>query len=621
MSAAAATTHSLGMPRELVAARASGPGYVVDRITRHKAAALFALIIACAGLAYAVYHFTRASKSAAVHFQSVKLTRLTAEGNVESATVSPDGKYIAYSLEESGRRSLWTKHPATGSRVQIVPPAEGLAMNASTFSPDGSYVYYTKVDEQNPQGALYQVPVLGGTSKKILTEVSQPVSISPDGKQLAFQRLRRRATTDEISLVNVDGTGERRLLEVAEPQWLVGGNAAWSPDGRLLAVGYGDGKAMTVAILSVADGTLRAITERGWLFVGSMAWLSDGSGVAFTASEQVLGAMQVWQVSYPQGEVSRITNDLNSYAAYSLSLTADARGIVSVQGDPISNIWVAPDEDSTRARAVTSRKNVQEGHYGVTWTPNGKILYDSDANGKSSIWIMNADGSDPKPLTDGAADDFAPEVSPDGRTIIFGSRRSNLYEVWRMDLEGGNPKQLTEETGVPTFSVSPDGRWVIYNPFIGGIRKVSVDGGSPIILVAEGDWRNPQVSPDGQLLAYFFNDAETKRPKLAVIKFNGGAPVKTFDLPVTSGGTYEFGFSLLYRGFRWAPDGRALVYNNTLSGASNLWRQPLDGGKAVQITDFKSDLIYNFAYSHDGRTLAFARGSHTRDAVLISEVK
>ncbi len=78
--------------------------YALGGLTRHKAAALFALIIACGGLAYAVYHFTRASKSAAVHFQSVKLTRLTAEGNVESATVSPDGKYIAYSLEESGRR-------------------------------------------------------------------------------------------------------------------------------------------------------------------------------------------------------------------------------------------------------------------------------------------------------------------------------------------------------------------------------------------------------------------------------------------------------------------------------------------------------------------------------------
>lgn len=594
----------------------------VKAIKRYKVAAVSALIaVACAGLAYAIYHLVFQSTPQIAHFQKITFRRVTAEGNVESATISPDGKYIAYSLEESGRRSVWTKHLGTGSRVQIVPTSEAFVMNASTFSPDGGYVFYTKVDEQDPRGALYQVPVLGGASKKIAADVAQPVSISPDGKRLAFQRLRRRGTTDEIFLANVDGTGERRLLEVREPQWLVGGSVAWSPNGQLLAVGYGDGKAMVLAVVSVADGMLRPISGRGWLSIGSAGWLADGSGVVFTAREQVLGALQIWQASYPEGEMRRVTNDLNSYASYSLTLTADAVGIVSVQGDPVSNIWVAPDGDASRARAVTARKNVQEGHYAVSWTADGKLLYDTDANGKSSIWVVNADGSDLKPLTDGVSDDYAPQASSDGRTIIFGSRRTNLYGVWRMDSDGGNPKQLTEETGVPTFSVSPDGRWVIYSPFVGGIRKVSVDGGAPVDLVVGGDERNPQISPDGRLLAYFLNDEQTKRPKLAVINAEGGTPVKTFDLPVSSLGIYETGFSHLYRGFHWSPDGRSLVYINTLSGVSNLWRQPLDGGKQAQITDFKSDLIYNFAYAPDGRTLALARGSHTRDAVLISEAK
>lgn len=160
---------------------------------------------------------------------------------------------------------------------------------------------------------------------------------------------------------------------------------------------------------------------------------------------------------------------------------------------------------------------------------------------------------------------------------------------------------------------------MVYSPYLGGILKVSIDGGTPTTLVAKGSLVYPQVSPDGELLAYFFSDEQTKRPKIGVVKFDGAAPARTFDLPVTSGTSlYE---SLSYRGFHWSPDGRALVYINTLGGVSNLWSQPLDGGKAVQITDFKSDLIYNFAYSRDGRALALARGSHTRDAVLISEVK
>lgn len=605
----------------------SSAEYIVSEIKQHKTGAFVTLaLFVMTGLGYTIYHFTSRTTPVVVHFQNMKITRVTSEGNVESAAISPDGKYIAYSLEESGKRSLWTKHLSTGSRVQIVPTTETFLMNASMFSHDGGYVYYTRVDEQNPQGGLYQVPVLGGASKKILANVAQPVSLSPDGKQLAFGRYHLSGTEDELWLANADGTNERRLITVKEPEWLGGAGAAWSPDGKMLAVGYGSetqesGRyAMTIAVVSIANATLKPITSGRWPYAGSVTWFSDGSALAFVAREEVLGALQIWQVSYPQGQTRRVTNDLNSYALYSLTVTGDSSALVSVQSDPVSNIWVAPEGDARRARAVTSRKSVEEGHYSLAWTPDGKVVYDSNVNSKGSIWIVNADGSDPKPLTESATDDFAPEVSPDGRYVVFNSNRARgSWEVWRMDIDGANPRRLTQTTGVPTFSISPDGRWVIYNPFVGGLQKVSIDGGSPIELVAKGSLRNPQASPDGKLLAYFFDDEQTKRPKIAVVEFDTGVPVRTLDLPVTSGtDLYE---KLFYRGFHWSPDGRALVYINKLGGVSNLWSQPLDGSAPKQITDFKSDLILNFAYSRDGRQLAFARGNQSRDAVLISEVK
>ena len=605
--------------------------HIGHRIHRRKTAAFVMValaLVACIGLAYLLFQLW-AAKTSVAHFENMNITRVTGEGNVESVTVSPDGKYIAYSIEESGKRSLWTKHLGTGSRVQIVAPVEASAMNASTFSPDGGYVYYTGVDEKNPKGGLYQAPVLGGvTPKKILADVSQPVSISPDGKQIAFGRYHLTSTEDELFVANIDGTNERSIVKVAEPDWLSGASAAWSPDGKMLAVGYGSQLrdpqqsrayyAMTIAVVTLANPSLKPITSRSWPYIGNVAWYSDGGAVVFIAREQRLAPLQIWQASYPDGEARRLTNDLSSYDYYSLSLTADGRALVAVQTDPVSNIWTAADGDASRARAVTPRRNVQEGHYGLAWTPDGKLVYDSDVKSKASIWIVNTDGSDSRPLTDGSSDDYMPEVSPDGRYVVFASAR-NGFQLWRMDIDGGNPKQLTFETGAPTCSISPDGRWVIYSLYLGGIFKVSIDGGPRTELVAKGNLRYPQVSPDGKLVAYAFDDEHTKRPKLAVIEFEGGSLVRTFALPVTTGTSfYESSF---YHGFHWSPDGRALIFINTLSGVSNLWRQPMDGGAAGQITNFKTDLIYNFAYSGDGRQLAFARGNHTRDAVLISETK
>ena len=599
-------------------------------VSSHKwlAVVLLGLLIIAAVALVVVWRKQSSTKALARHFQNMKITRVTNEGNVETAAVSPDGKYIAYTLEESGKRSLWTKHLGTGSRVQIVLPTEAYTMKASTFSSDG-YVYYTSNDEENPQGALFQVPVLGGIPKKLISRVTQPISISHDGKQIAFGRYHLNGTEDELFIANIDGSNERRIITVAEPNWLGGSNPEWSPDGKMLAVAYGSENkneftglnlGMTPIVISVTDGAFKPVAPSRWVYVARVSWFNDGTGLVFTAQEQQLGAVQLWQISYPQGEARRITNDLNSYGLYSLTLTEDDSNVIAVQSDAVSNVWIATVGQPGSEKPLTARNNVLDGSRGIAWTGDGRIAFDSNINGKASIWTVDLAGGEAKPLINKGTDDAAPEISAAGGQIVFGSIRNGGNQVWRMDADGSNEKRLTYEAGgVPGFSVSRDGRWLVYNPFIGGIRKVSTDGGSPIELVANGELCYPQLSPDGKTVGYFFKDEQSLRPKIGIIKFDDGALVKTIDLPLTAlSGSYDI---LFYRGWHWSPDGRALVYINTLGGVSNLWSQPLEGGSARQVTNFKSDRILTFAYSPDGRQLALARGSHTSDAVLISEAK
>ncbi len=601
-----------GIPSESLSSRASSAEYIVHEVKRNKKIifAAFVLLV-LAGVAF-VIHYALKPKSAPAHFERVKLTRITTEGNLQGVAVSPDGKYIAYTLLADGKYSLWTKHLATDSRVQIVAPAEATAMTPHFFSHDGGYVFYYQRDEQNPQGALFQVAVLGGASKKVLTRVDSTIALSPDGRQFAFVRYHPGASEQsELWLAKADGTNERRLRAFSEPEFFNGYGVAWSPDAKLIAVDYGSeegGEHMTVTAVAVADGTSKVITAQRWAGVGRVAWFGDGSGIAVVARESASDDLQIWQVSYPEGAARRITNDLNSYGVFSLTLTADSRTLVALHLETTANIWIAPDGDAKRARAVTSRKDVQD--RGCEWTPDGHVVFTSNVGGGNRLWLMNADGTGQKPLTD--AGDLAAEaqVSPDGRYIFFTSVRSKTRQVWRMDIDGSHPKQLTEGAGVPHFSLTPDGGWVIYNLWTPGLWKVSAEGGTPI-KVSDAVARGAEVSPDGKLLAYYAEDEQTKRKRLVVVRFDDGAPFKTFDLPLTASEDV----------WRWSPDSRALVYADTQGGVSNLWRLPLDGARPAQITDFTSDTIRYFSYSRDGRQLALSRGNITRDAVLISDEK
>jgi Tol biopolymer transport system component len=169
------------------------------------------------------------------------------------------------------------------------------------------------------------------------------------------------------------------------------------------------------------------------------------------------GPIQVVYVSYANGEVRRITNDLNYY--YNVSVTADSRVLATVQFEYSLDTWVAPMAALDTAKPITSDGKAGE----PTWSPDGRIVYFSYSDG--NIWVMDPDGSNPKQLTsDTRGGNFYPRASPDGHYIVFGSDRSGSEQIWRMDSDGNNPKQLTDspfQEGSP--DCSPDGKWVVYS--------------------------------------------------------------------------------------------------------------------------------------------------------------
>ncbi|MCA1612581.1 MAG: protein kinase [Acidobacteria bacterium] len=582
-------------------------------------ALLFGLLVGVSG---GVYLFTvsavrraRVRRAKAARFQNVSLTRLTNTGTAVDAAISPDGRYVAYVREEGGLQSLWVRQLETGGNVRIVPAAAA-SYQGITFSNDSETIHYVMFAHANRRlYSLYTVPARGGEPRRLIEDVDTPVTFAPDGRRLAF--VRGYPSQREVSLIVAasDGSAERRVASRRSPDifgWR--GGPDWSPDGRLIAcsVGVYDASMRLVGI-SPEDGSEVALSERRWSWVGRLAWLRDGSGLLVNARDAASGFSQLWHVSHPEGEVRRVTNDLSDYGARSVSLTSDARALVTVQADYLSGIWVMPRRQPALARQITGGRS--DGYYGLSWAPDGRIVYASKASGNQDIWIMGPDGEGQTQLTSDAGSNYHPSVTPDGRHIIFISTRTGVPDIWRMRIDGGDQRRLSNGSIPGWPQCTPDGQWVIYKAMGFGTRslcKIPIEGGVPL-HISNRYTGCISVSQDGRRIACEYWDGQpTSQLRLAVMPLEGEGDVTVFP-SVSTVAASNYLLSVIH----WSPDAEAVTYIDNRGGFSNIWSQPVAGGEAEQVTDFRGERIFWFDWSRDGEWLACARGVVTSDVVLI----
>ncbi len=143
--------------------------------------------------------------SAALTLQTMQVARLTAKGKVYDPAISPDGKFLAYTLRDETKQSLWLRDLAGNSETQLIAPKEWM-MGTTVFAPDGGSLYFWG-REGAKDGAAYQIPLLGGTPRKIVENIRSGIGLSPDGRHLAY--IRFDGNQHILLVCNVDGSGER----------------------------------------------------------------------------------------------------------------------------------------------------------------------------------------------------------------------------------------------------------------------------------------------------------------------------------------------------------------------------------------------------------------------------
>jgi Tol biopolymer transport system component/DNA-binding winged helix-turn-helix (wHTH) protein len=556
---------------------------------------------------------------------AIILKRLTYQSSVHHAAISPDGKYLAYDLmadTASGpKQSLQLQNIDTGSVIEVMPPAMP-GYGSLNFSPDGNHLYFGSLLKGAKTGSITRVPIFGGTSQHIVHNVWSAFSLSPDGEQVTFIRsFPTQASTNTLLIAN---TKDGKETEVATEHWnrekwmnIWGCAPVFSPDGQKIAVtgGVKDYQGVRGALfeVTIAGGAVNEITTPRWAAIQHVVWLVDGKGLVVAAQEKDADPFQLWLVNYPSGEARRLTNDLSDYGR--VTVTADGKSVAAQQTTRVSHVWLLPFGSVSDARQLTSGM-VSDGHSGLNFSPDGRIVFASNRNGAHDMWSMDTNGGDGRQLTAKTGGrNNAPVHTPDGRYIVFASNRSGASHVWRADSDGNNSVQLTS-VAASAPAVSPDSRWVYYTNWSDSptvIEKVSIEGGQPI-RVTNGKYGagSASVSPDGKLLAHTFYDEENGM-QVAVMSSDGGDPINLF------------GHAAQHI-FRWTPDSRALIFIKPVTGnmpGANLWLQPIGGGAPAQLTKFgpTEDPLTNFAVSADGKQIAIARGRLYSDIVLISNFR
>jgi DNA-binding winged helix-turn-helix (wHTH) protein/Tol biopolymer transport system component len=541
----------------------------------------------------------------------VIVTPLTSGENVTVSTISHNGKYLLYSDYDGERSRLVLQAVDRSSKSEILPRFEG-PIGYLSFTPDDTEIFFGVAGKSAQEDGVYRISVNGGAPVRILETPTSPVSFSADGSKIVFIRPRPSDGRDQIVEASADGTGERVLLDAKDDQRLSRG-AALSHSGQFVVFGSITRNFPVVCSLvklDLNDQSIVLLTNEEWDSCYRIALASDDSGMAFVGTRRgdafSIRRDQVYYLEFGQSESRRLTDDGNWHDPMSLGMT-DAGAITALPLNRISQIWTV-DQDGRPGTAVQITQGQSDGRGGIVSTSDGKIDFLARDGDGFAIFEADADGQDRRRVF-GASTMQELRGTPGSGFLVFAEQQNDLAQLFRIDRNGSDRRQLTFGNSAKIdSSVSPDGKWVIYNDtaFDGirvnqTLRRIPADGGPPEILSNEY-CGVPHYSNNGRFISC------SSDGKIRILSAETGQLVSEL---------IAEGDFLTNSGARWSPDDTFLVYRVVKNGATNLWRQPMGGGSPRQLTRFPKGDIYNFSYASDGKKLYLSRGTHIRNAILI----
>jgi DNA-binding winged helix-turn-helix (wHTH) protein/Tol biopolymer transport system component len=521
-------------------------------------------------------------------------TRLTFNSNanaVVSSTISPDGRYLAYS-DPTG---IHVKLISTGEERLILMP--GIRENSElsyidSWFPDGTQLL---LHSRRASGhwRVWTVSVMGH-SHELLREGARAWDVSPDGKRIAFSPSETDDTVREVWTMDTHGGNSQKILGLTanESLWSV----HWSPDARRLA--YVKTLALPDRFLQSietcdARGRHRAIllTASDPRWIRDVAWLRDGR-IVYSQLEPN-GDANLWQIVVeaklggPKDKPKRITQWAGSDLV-GLSASTDGTRLAFERVTFRNQGYLADlTERGTLKNAPTPLTDDDASEAPLAWTADSKsVLFTSNRTGKWNIFKKNIIAGTTEPLVTGREDVRLLRLSPDGNWAVYAEPSYNSagrspVKIMRVAVSGGIPQVVLTGQNWQDFSCSRElaGGCVLLEESQNA-KQLTVTGFDPVkgrgkllrtIAMDLGKCLSSGLSPDGSTFAIAIRRERAIQIRLLSLSGNPDRDIIVRDWPSIEGLDWSQDGKGFYCGSR-APQGCTLLYVDLNGTVRALWQ-------------------------------------------------
>ena len=540
-----------------------------------------------------------------LHIRNLKIgveRELAGDIGVRSPRWSPDGHFVLFPGFDTSRRDekdyrggLYTIDIEKDQATQLVkfPPGQnGWAKSTAEWSLDGKAVFYL-----TPSGIAKRE--LDSDRERLLYQcdsLSRALSLSPDGKTLAFSLEAGSEGKTSIVTLPVSGGEPRELCVINEPKGglQVPRAIVWSPNGNYVLFAKSEEKGSAIWRVD-AQGGIPEMVLKSSDVVHSLGVNPNGEEIAYCTYMQE-GAIWVMENFLPATTVARSANQPNfRRMRIPNRIRSDAQ--LSPDGKKIAlvfekKLWIMPRSgpigtDYPGTPHMLDIGEIEVDMVGFTWSGDGQwIAFNGKKveEGYQRIYVVSADGGTPRQVIRNNRDvrivNYRMSLSPHGKILAFSSIAQGQVYIYTIPVEGGVPKRLVETPGrEPVFS--PDGKTIAYvedkdlGRGGGGLWTVPADGGTPMLVAEAENASSPVWSPDGDMIAFI--DYEMG-PQIYI------APVGRDGKPAGEKVTIDCpeGIEGVRRLTGWTPDNEIGAILRSQQEFA-LYTRPVEGGKVTFI--------------------------------------